>query len=416
VALPVPGAVVWIEQTGVYAETGRDGSYVIHFALEEKMALRIAVQMLGYDSYRSADFELKPGEARRMDVVLIPRTFDQPLVVIRPGVPDSVWGDARLAVVDFLHTNDGLVLLTGERTAHLRHLSESHRSRFYAKCHIIFLDNGGKETQRIPIPEDVERLHASCFGDVFIVGRNTVWWLTGDPDSPLESISRTMFEESVIPLVDTLEGQIIFSTFRPDFPEFEYRLYNVADTSSRRFRHIVNEPVMELFRSSFKYLDPVDKVEAFQYQLDHGVDKEIVAGFMSGFAQTNYFEPMNAPLFVSRGGLILFDHHHHKLVRFTSSGVPADSVAIRYHLIPQVKWGRQIIHDSMHGKFYTTVQKAGTSTLHEIDILTGHTVSVRKLHWPWVSKICVHDGEVYYLWRPFESAQRTWLYKERLGG
>lgn len=411
---PVQGAMVWIAQNGVYAETSRDGLFVLQFSLPESTSLNVSAKLLGYETWQSSSINLKPGGQLRLDIALVPKQFDQPLVVIRPGVPDSVWGDARLSVVDFVHTSKGLTLLAGERERHMKLESEKGR-RFYAGCEVIALDEAGRERFRTRMPEDMERLHYTFFGDVFAVGRNEVWWITENAEESLERINARAFYESLVPLVDSLPGRTIYSTWQADFPEFEYRIYHHSDSTSQRIRKIVNEPVMAMFRSSFKYLLPEDKRDAYQYELDTGIAKEIVAGYMSGFAKSNYFEPMNAPLFVSASDMLLFDHHHHKLVRFESSGSPIDSVSIRYHLNSQGKWGKQVYRDRVSGRFFTTMNKGSLTTLHEIDIHTGLTSSVRKLHWPWVSKVAVHNGWVYYLWRPYESAQRTWIYKERIG-
>jgi hypothetical protein len=410
---PLEGVVVFVRQTGAFSETNAAGEYQLRFTLTRTSDVEVSAQLFGFVTATVSLKSLKNGTARTQDFTLSPRVFDQPAIVIRPGVPDTVWGDEMLAVSDFVWTDEGLVLLVSEKEKRWKKETEGKRT-LYSGCRIIALDSAGKEIYRLGVPDDAEKLHLNCFDDVFVIGRSSAWWISTLDEPELVPMTMDEFETQISPLVDTINGKVVVSTWQPDYPAFEYKSWNPTDSSLTRLRYIVNEHVMELFRSSFKYLGPREKLEAFKFELRTGVEKEIVAGYMSGFSQSNYFEPMNAPLMIQGDRMLLFDHHHDYLVQFNAQGEAVDSTLIAYHKSASGKWSGKLIQDRDTGKVYTTIEKGGAITLHEIDAMDGTTHSVRKLHWPYVSRVAIRNGFAYYLYRPFESSQKHFLYREKL--
>jgi hypothetical protein len=49
-----------------------------------------------------------------------------------------------------------------------------------------------------------------------------------------------------------------------------------------------------------------------------------------------------------------------------------------------------------------------------VDVKTGEISEKVKLHYKYVEKIRVHNNKVFYIYRPFESIQKRFLYKEKL--
>jgi hypothetical protein len=179
-------------------------------------------------------------------------------------------------------------------------------------------------------------------------------------------------------------------------------------------QHIEDELTMQLMRSEFKYLPPHEKMLAYQVELDTGVDKEIVAAYMSGFQYTQYFEEINAPLFLCNDTLHLFDHHHGILYRYTTDGSPIDRFNFQYHQSKRPeKWGEKLILDEVEQKIYTTTSTQGGSTfIKEIKLDSGDVIRNMKLSYSFATQVKVRNGLVYYIYRPFGSLQNRFLYSE----
>jgi hypothetical protein len=63
-------------------------------------------------------------------------------------------------------------------------------------------------------------------------------------------------------------------------------------------------------------------------------------------------------------------------------------------------------------KIYTTFRKSGITYLREINKKSGAVTTGQKLTYKYVEHIRISNGYMYYVYRPFESAQNRFLYKE----
>jgi hypothetical protein len=73
-----------------------------------------------------------------------------------------------------------------------------------------------------------------------------------------------------------------------------------------------------------------------------------------------------------------------------------------------------LIQDKITGVVYAIYEKTGSTYLGLLDLKTGTIKEKVKLGFRYVDKIRVHNNVVYYVYRPFESVQKKFLYKEQL--
>jgi len=187
----------------------------------------------------------------------------------------------------------------------------------------------------------------------------------------------------------------------------------MTDTASQVLVSIQNDWMMEQFRSEYKWLSGRGKLEAYRTELRTGVDKEVVGGFMSGFTESMYFEPLYAPLFASQDQVYIFDHYRDVLYRVDENAVIQDSVPIAYHKEKEARfWQEQIVFDPIQERCYAVYERLGKSYLKQINLETGSMGEPIELTFRYPERINVHNDEVYYLYRPFESSQKKYLYRE----
>ena len=68
--------------------------------------------------------------------------------------------------------------------------------------------------------------------------------------------------------------------------------------------------------------------------------------------------------------------------------------------------------DKVQNQWYALFESGGRNYLKFIDVSTGETKKAFKLHYRFTENIQVIDGFVYYIYRPYASAQRKYLYRE----
>ena len=103
------------------------------------------------------------------------------------------------------------------------------------------------------------------------------------------------------------------------------------------------------------------------------------------------------------------------MLTYTAWGRLLDTVPIYHHYNPNRSgWKKNIIQDKVTGAFYAVFESNGFSYLGLIDVTTGKILNKVKLAFKYVDKIRVNNNFVYYVYRPFESTQKKYLYKEQL--
>lgn len=411
----IPDCLVQVNGTNIRVKTNEAGEYSLQCKSCTDTTSITFTRMNYFDEVRTLSTAKKTVQEYRLNVQMQFTSYILNEVNIS-NRPDTVWGDEKLNVADFAFIKSDLLLLTYDHELRWKKQHESHTTLF-EDCQLILLDSNEKEITRCEVPDIAIRFYTKYLGEVFLQCRNALYYVWFDGKKIfLEELPYEQFRENYEPVIDTSAQFNYLSNYSESFPEFYYMRNTKGDTALYRFRRIIDEQMMEIFRSEYKYLDPRDKLEAFRYELKTGIDKEIVGGYMSGFAKSIYYHPLNVPMFLNDDTLTMFDHHHNRIVRFNAIGQAIDSAEIRYHLMKKpYKWGERIIRDQTTRKFYTYFQTSGLTDVISINTSNGATGKATRLTHPYVEKIRMRNGWIYYVYRPFESLQTRYLYRERIG-
>jgi hypothetical protein len=146
-----------------------------------------------------------------------------------------------------------------------------------------------------------------------------------------------------------------------------------------------------------------------------GIDKRIIAATMTGFPESIYYTPLFAPMFVTHDSICVFDHYTDSLVIFNAQMKQIGAEHIDYHHPKNWKdWDRTMYKDETTGEVYAQFENGGMVTLKKIDLATGKVAGEFRITNKYPKQIHIRDGNVYYIYRPFESVQKKYLYRERI--
>jgi hypothetical protein len=168
----------------------------------------------------------------------------------------------------------------------------------------------------------------------------------------------------------------------------------------------------ELFRSQYKYMSGRDKVVAMDLALRSGIDKQVIAGYMTGFQHDRYFHPPYAPLFRVGDTLCVFDHARGAIRKFTDELEACGEVPISYQ--QRNLWSGRLVQDAGDQRVYVVERKAASVLLERINVNSGTVSTPYVLGNRYPEQVMVHDGYAYYTYRPFGGEQTRWLYRERI--
>lgn len=419
-SLPVHGA--WVILNDSYSTyTDSAGKFVFELAKLNSVSNTLSIIGVGFESLVNKQVERQKGD---QVFYLTQEDYIETTLDIIEG-PNLVWGSEVWNVGDFCWDENGdLIILTYEEEE--RWKRQEHAKKTLLKgSQLLRLDkrtsrgihavNDVRLFQTIHIPGTALGFYdqfpgeilVECLEGFYLLHHDTLQW-------DLISLPDSVMKRNIKPVVDTIRRKnFIISDFESSYPAFDYFIHDKDQWHS--FYHIQDEKEMELFRSEYKYLGPKEKVEAYQFELDHGVDKEVVAAYMRGFQHSHYHQPLYAPLVVMGDTIWVFDHIHHQVHSFSSKGESTRVHKIQYHLQKGAgKWIGKIWKDGVTQRIYTAYKKSGSISIYEIFPSEERFEFCIQLTHAYIEKIKIRGGDIYYIYKPFESTKNRYLYKEKI--
>jgi len=324
------------------------------------------------------------------------------VVVSAPGMPKVVFESKKMHVSDFEIVPGGdLLLLT-----YPKRLKKGSELLLFNEVNVLC---------SFQLTGVVEYMVQDYGGNPFVICQDADYSISMSEDTiTIRKLEMDYFRKNISPIVDTNKNQVYFSTFNPDYPAFDYYLFNQFDTVYKRLITIEDDLMMELYRSEYKWVDVRTKLWAKNKEIQTGIDAEIWVG-ANYFTQSIYYKELYAPMFQRNDSLFVFDYYKDKLYTFNAYGEKLDSVGIYHHYNPKsTGWKKNLIQDRITGQIYALFERAGYSYLGWINSKTGEIEKKIKLKHRYVNEIKVYNNFVYYIYREFESIQKKTLYKERL--
>jgi hypothetical protein len=252
-----------------------------------------------------------------------------------------------------------------------------------------------------------DNIHVICQEEVFHVA------VQGDSLS-LYNIPKEYFLDYILPIVDTTTSKLFFSNFNEYYPAFDYFSLDRIDSSYRKLIHVEDPLMMELYRSEYKWVDVRTRLWAKQKEIETGVDAQIWVG-ATYFTQSIYYKVPFAPLFKVRDSIYVLNFQTDLISVYNAFGQELRSLPLLFHYHKEkTGWKRIILKDNATQSLYAVFEKDGISYLGKIDLRTGRIQTKHRIYHKYVEKIRIHNGYAYYIYRPFESIQKRFLYTEKL--
>lgn len=252
-------------------------------------------------------------------------------------------------------------------------------------------------------------------GKLYLETEDKYYYILKTSRITLHTVEKAYFDEYIEPIVDTTEFELFFTNYSPWYPAFDYFGVSLKDTVYRDLAHIEDDEIMELYLAEYKYVDVRTKLWAWDMERSTGLDREVWVG-AKNFVNSVYYEPSYGPMYKKNDTLYVFDHYKNYMYKVDPyNEFDKDSCVISYHLNPrQTGWKKKMLQDDVTKNIFNVYNNAGYFTLQEVNTDDGSLKNPLKLHHRYVEKIRVIGGEVYYIYRPFESTQKKYLYKEEL--
>jgi hypothetical protein len=319
--------------------------------------------------------------------------------------PETLVASPRYSIYDFDFYEDRLILLTADKTLE------------NAKLRLADYSGNILATQALPSEAGAaEGLFHDYESYTDVICDRTVFRLEILAGNfLLMEMNKENFERNIKPVKDSSGKTIYFSNQWNQYPMFNYYSAGLSDTSAKLLASVRNEDLMKIYNMEYYYLPSRSQLEARRLADYYKTDKRIIAALMSRFTGSMYYEPLYAPLFVMNDTVCVFNHYSNHIYHFSAPDKLVDSVQISYHHPKNWReWKKQLFVDKEQDKVYALFSKNGHNYLKQIDHRTGKEVFTYKLKHHSAEKIKIKGGFVYYVYRPFESTQEKFLYREKI--
>jgi len=318
--------------------------------------------------------------------------------------PDVVFKSTKISISDYDFYEDKYIFL-------------AYGKRLNKDSEIYLVDKNEKILSKHFIPGTPVELYNDYLGNTNLICKRAIYRIGVSNDKvSLYELPLADFYQLIKPIVDTLDGEILFSDFLEQYPRFKYYAFNPEDTNVTLIKEVVHKEMDWQYNYEYVMLNNADKQFAKRMaKRFKGLDKYDIAASMTGFSHNFMYEKVYAPLFVINDTINIFDHHEDKIWKFIDDTVELASVDFNYHHpAKKSSWKRQLIMDEVNGKIYGLFNLKGYNYLKEIDSSTGKIVAETKLYYQYVDEIKIKDGMVYYTYKPRQTLQKKFLYKEML--
>lgn len=328
--------------------------------------------------------------------------YEDTVIVYAPGVPAIVYGSDKLHVEDFELLKNGQILLL----TYAKRLKKGSELKLFDQEKVV---------STFQVPGTAMELVHDFRGNAHVICKDNVYGVHNLGNRVgISTLDKAYFMTYLAPILDTNESKMYFSNFNKDYPAFEYFSFDRMDSVYKKIMHVEDELMMELYRAEYKWVDVRTKLWAKNKELKTGIDAEIWVG-ANYFTQSIYYKEVYAPLFHRNDTIFVFDYYKDLLFTYDANGEVLDSIGIYHHYNPRATgWQKNLIQDRKTGEIYAVFDRAGYTYIGRIDTKTGEIPEQVKLEHRYIKKIEISGNHVYYTYRPFESTQKKYLYRERL--
>ncbi len=396
----IVNAAVTILNSNYGINTKKDGTFRITIPRKKKYS--VLVSRVGF-SKLVKEVNVRDNQDSVYIAVSLSVAMLDTISVFATLKPDTLVGSPKYSIYDFDFYEDKYILLTAEKNL--------------TKAELKLADVTGKIITTYAVPKEggeAKEFYKDYMGFTNLVCKNQIYRITMYHDRfVLMALDITDVNTFIKPIIDTINGKLIFTDYWKDYPLFNYYSHNQKD-SSKKLIHTVEDPeLMHAYNFEYYALPPKLKVEARKLANEYNTNKHIAAVMLTGFTHSLFYEPLYAPLYIITDTITVFDHYKDLLFHISRNGEKIDSIKISYnHPKNWKEWKNKMLKDDIENTVFAVYEKNGHKYLKQISTSNGKALGKYTLQFHSADKLKIYNGYVYYIYRPFESTQQKFFYRE----
>lgn len=313
--------------------------------------------------------------------------------------PDTVIGSKHWMIFDFTFCEKGLLILTYTKNE--------------KKCSLQLLkENGEIELVKNEIKEPIAFFESELKNN-FLETKYEVFQIACLENSiELYPFDKQLYYSTIKAFNGSNSCAYFMNNWNREKPEFNYLVVDKASKKVDTLTNIRDQYLYDQYYSEYKFLSFKDRCEMKRLAYETGLDKYDLAANYTGYTRSFWWEPLYSPLFIQNDTALIFDHYSNNYPKYTCSTAPVETQKFDFHMHKDYK--NRIVQDFSDETLFALYFRNGKTILSKINTQTGEAEHNFELFYRYVSHLKIKEGKAYYLYRPFESSQNTFLYAEFL--
>jgi len=408
--MSLAGAHVLIEGSSFGTISGPDGSFRLSIT---EFPITLKVTHIGFEERFFTVSENLRNEILMLGMNISAEMLDG--ITITDKKAELIFKDESYSVLDFEFHENGLMLLI-------------FRNRL-RRAELVLLSNMNDTLALLAkIPGKATSLHRDCLDHIHYVAVDSAYQIqfTGNELKLLYPADIRLFQPVARAFAAYHKDNYYFAIPRMYDQVIEYIRYDSIADDYITFREVYDSKKLKILKDnpghhgllgSFRNDDlefalllmgnsTSMKAQRDAYKSSRHISIE------AHYLKTIIYTPLYAPLFKSGEQMIIFNHPESQIEFLTPYGQLEATTPIDYH--QKKDWEELILKDEIRDEYYTVYIHSNRASLHSLDIQSGVLGDANILHYPFVRKILVRNGYVYFTYRRPGSDDRTMLFRQKL--
>jgi hypothetical protein len=392
------------------------------FALNtRKLPVVLVVSHIGF---KTRNISIKYTPFDDLVIEMEQKTSMLPGVVIISEKIDTVFIDDEYAVLDYEILDSGILMLIFKYN-----LSRSE---------LLFTDFSGTELAKLKfLPAKPLQLYKDCLGNVHVISKEKAFQVYFRDDKILlyDGAEIGKFHALLDDCKFEIKNKLYFA--QKGFMELGKVFYyiNTDDNQKHMLCSIFDEDKVDFFYQNPENIGLFGTAGPDLGDL-RGLDSDFdIIRNMNNmnreahFRKIAYLSPAYLPVFRIGDSVIIFNHPESQIEFYDFQDSLAGIIPISYNqdnnkykgLIPvgtfkrEGKWLKEVYVDPLQLRAYTLFMKSnGDKVVKEINLESGELKTSIQIPFPYVRKIDVYNGFVYFIYKGFGSNQRNKLFRQKL--
>jgi hypothetical protein len=406
--VPIGDVNIKLEDFPVGTTTSKEGLFSISL---EELPVRFIISHIGY---QTKIIEITDVFEQEISISLERKTEELDEVVISGTKVETIYKDEVYSVLDYEFLDDDILLLI-------------YRNSFSKE--LILLDPSNDTITKLnTVKIKPLKLFKDCFNAVHVLGKDSAYQLyfhNGRIDliypTPVSEFKKLMF-----PCVTQLNDNIYFKLNFYNELVVEYQYAKEMESQLHFLRRIVDSVKIDLINSN-PYMRSLlniglynDAEERILNMSDYvAMDDQIkmMNDLRAGEFEAHYLRkivltPVFAPLLKLRDTLVIFNHPQGQIEFYSPNNRLIRTVKINYADDPD--WVKEIIADEITSNVYCLFLKSGVYNIRRVNTQNGQIEQILRIYYPFVKKIKVRDGYVFYLYKGMGEGENSKLFRQKM--